>query len=256
MEKKDAGKVLGGILRGVADGTKGVLDGAKGVVDGAKKAVQDVRLPRVKLPEIKIPGITKNAGKPAEAPAPAGIQSLSVQSAMKIIYYMMAVDGVIYHNEEEKFIDIGKELDPNFDTVKDQIVSACREQMNKLIDPEDQYAVLQDGVEDAVSAGANADGAVIAPKVLVWDLLTIAYSDGSYDENERKLLKYIVRKFNIDKAFLRELESSFLALMDLEKELTWIKTTDRPYLTIEAMVNEISDRKTAIIDAVKDLITL
>ena len=35
-----------------------------------------------------------------------------------------------------------------------------------------------------------------------------------------------------------------------------IKTTDRPYLTIEARVNELTKRKTVIFDSVKDLITL
>ena len=44
----------------------------------------------------------------------------------------------------------------------------------------------------------------ITPKLLVWDLLTIAYSDESYDETERKLLKYIVRKLQIDKAVFLE----------------------------------------------------
>jgi len=34
------------------------------------------------------------------------------------------------------------------------------------------------------------------------------------------------------------------------------QTTDRPYLTIEAMVNEIADRKNVIFESVKDLITL
>lgn len=91
---------------------------------------------------------------------------------------------------------------------------------------------------------------------LVWDLLTIAYSDESYDETERKLLKYIVRKLQIDKAVFLEMESSILTILDIEKEIVWIKTTDRPYLTIEARVNELTKRQAVIFDSVKDLITL
>lgn len=96
----------------------------------------------------------------------------------------------------------------------------------------------------------------ITPKLLVWDLLTIAYSDESYDETERKLLKYIVRKLQIDKAVFLEMESSILTILDIEKEIAWIKTTDRPYLTIEARVNELTKRQAVIFDSVKDLITL
>ena len=53
-----------------------------------------------------------------------------------------------------------------------------------------------------------------------------------------------------------EMESSFLTLMDLDKELNWIKTTNKPYITIETMVNEIVNRKNVIFESVKDLIVL
>ena len=86
--------------------------------------------------------------------------------------------------------------------------------------------------------------------------MSIAYSDESYDEVERKLIKYIVRKLGIDKAVFLEMESSMLTMLDIEKEIAWIKTTDRPYLTIEARINELTKRKTVIFDSVKDLITL
>ena len=69
-------------------------------------------------------------------------------------------------------------------------------------------------------------------------------------------MKYIVRKTNIDKAVFLEMESSILTLMDIEKELAWIKTTNKPYLTIEAMVNELMDRRNVIFESVKDLISL
>ena len=52
------------------------------------------------------------------------------------------------------------------------------------------------------------------------------------------------------------MESSILTLMDIERELTWIKTTNRPYLTIESMVNELSDRKNVISESILDLIAL
>ena len=116
--------------------------------------------------------------------------------------------------------------------------------------------MLQDGVEDALLMSRQTADSFITPKLLVWDLLTVAYSDESYDESERKLIKYIVRKTNIDKAVFLEMESSLLTLMDIEKELAWIKTTNRPYLVIEAMVNELADRKNVIFESVKDLISL
>ena len=168
----------------------------------------------------------------------------------------MAVDGTVYHSEEEKFDAIGAELDPNFADSKPDIIKDCQAQLEKVIAPEDYYDVLQDGVEDAIQSSGETAGTSITPKLLVWDLLTIAYSDESYDETERKLLKYIVRKLQIDKAVFLEMESSILTILDIEKEIAWIKTTDRPYLTIEARVNELTKRQAVIFDSVKDLITL
>ena len=184
------------------------------------------------------------------------VKSIATRNALQIIYYLMAADGTVYHSEEEKFDAIGAALDPNFADSKPAIIKDCQAQLEKVIDLEDYYDVLQDGVEDAIQSSNETADTFITPKLFVWDLLTIAYSDESYDETERKLLKYIVRKLQIDKAVFLEMESSILTILDIEKEIAWIKTTDRPYLTIEARVNELTKRQAAIFDSVKDLITL
>ena len=242
---------------------KGIINSLHGAVDSVKASVQSVKMPEIKAPELKVPGQVKELfqKKPRKAKQestaqPLEIKSISTRNAIKIIYYLMAADGEVVHSEEEKYDAIGAELDPNFAEHKEQIVKECQAQMEKVIDPEDYYDVLQDGVEQALSSSVQTEDTFITPKLLVWDLLTVAYSDESYDEAERKLLKYVVRKLNIDKAVFLELESSILTLLDLEKELAWIKTTDRPYLTIEAMVNEIADRKSVIFESVKALIAL
>lgn len=265
MAKFDLGKGLKNALQGAADT-------AKTAADAVKTAARDA-----KLPDIKVPDQVKDAFKKREKPetkADGGqetgkekntssekndnlvIKAISTKNAIKIIYYLMAADGQIFHSEEEKFDSIGRELDPEFAKKKEQIVKECSEQLDKVIDTDDYYDVVQDGIEDAIITSMQTQDTFITPKLLVWDLLTIAYSDENYDETERKLLKYIVRKLAIDKSEFLEMESSILTLMDLEKELAWIKTTDRPYLTIEAMVNEIQDRKSVIFESVKDLIAL
>ena len=240
--------------------TKDVLQGA---VDSAKTAAKDVKLPELKKPDMKaaqekvhqvIDVLKKKDGE--EDDDVLEITSISTRNALKIFYYLMAADGEIFHSEEEKFDLIGAELDPSYADHKARIVEECGAQLGKVIDPEDYYDALQDGIEDALISSRATEDSFITPKLLVWDLLTIAYSDESYNETERRLIKYVVRKLNLDKAVVLELESSILTLMDLEKELQWIKTTDRPYLTIEAMVNEIADRKNVIFESVKDLIAL
>ena len=244
---------------------KGLKDKLQGAVDSAKTVAKEVKIPevKVKVPDVKatVANIKdamkkKDGENKKEDSEVLEIKIISTRSALKIIYYLMAADGEVFHSEEEKFDSIGKELDPNFANNKEQIIKECQAQLDKVMEPDDYYDVLQDGVEDALILSRQTADTFITPKLLVWDLLTVAYSDESYDEAERKLIKYIVRKTNIDKAVFMEMESSILTLRDIEKELTWIKTTNKPYLVIEAMVNELADRKNVIFESVKDLIML
>ena len=239
---------------------KGIKEKLQGAVDSAKAAAKDVKMPDVKgvVSDVKdsFKKKTTDAAKGKGDSEALEIRIISTRCALKIIYYLMAADGEVFQSEEERFDSIGKELDPDFEKSKDQIVRECQAQLDKVIEPDDYYDVLQDGVEDALLASSQTADSFITPKLLVWNLLTIAYSDGGYDEAERKLIKYIVRKTNIDKAVFLEMESSILTLMEIENELSWIKTTNRPYLVIEGMVNELADRKNVIFESVKDLITL
>lgn len=244
---------------------KGLKDKLQGAVDSAKTVAKEVKIPevKVKVPDVKatVANIKdamkkKDGENKKEDSEVLEIKIVSTRSALKIIYYLMAADGEVFHSEEDKFDAIGKELDPDFAKNKEQIITECQAQLDKVMEPDDYYDVLQDGVEDALILSRQTADTFITPKLLVWDLLTVAYSDESYDEAERKLIKYIVRKTNIDKAVFMEMESSILTLRDIEKELTWIKTTNKPYLVIEAMVNELADRKNVIFESVKDLIML
>lgn len=241
-----------------------VGEAIQGAVNTVADKAREIKVPDIKLPEIKLSDIKmptnlfqkKETGAEEESVPAVEVKALSVRSVMKIIYYMMSVDGDVLHNEEEKYDEIGRELDPDYDGKKELIISACKNQMQKVIDPEDYYAVIQDGVEEAIHEGANTRNAIVTPKVLLWDLMTIAYSDGHYDARERQLLKYTARKFCVDKSVFLEMESSFLAILDLDEELEWIKKADRPFLRIESMVNEIADREAVIFESVKDLISL
>ncbi|MBR1476442.1 MAG: TerB family tellurite resistance protein [Lachnospiraceae bacterium] len=269
---------------------KNTLQGAAGSINNA---MQNMKIPDIKLPE-QVTGIFKKkesvqngddsnvdvaekeeitaeqnttdldvgekASVQAESQAPKSeenvIRAISTKNAIKVFYYMIAVNGEFSHEEEEKFDEIGKQIDPNFSESKDGIIAECKEQIAKVIDSDDYYDVIQDGVEESILIPDVTADSFITPKLLVWDLLTIAYSDEQYDEKERKLLKYIVRKFNIDSTIFLEMENSLQTLMDIEKETNRIKTTNRPYLTIEAQVNELADRRNIIFESVKDLVML
>lgn len=255
MDKKKIGEGLAGALRKAADTAKVAKITVQELAADAKQEIAD-KTKQKSASTKRTASQNDNKVSATEDNTATEIKGISVKNALKIIYYLMAVDGTVFHSEEEKFDAIGAELDPEFADNKASIISGCQAQLGKIIDSEDYYDVLQDGVEAAISDTQETSESIITPKLLVWNLLTVAYSDENYDETERKLIKYVVRKLNIDKAVFLEMESSMLTMLDIEKELAWIKTTDRPYLTIEARVNELEKRKNVVFDSVKDLITL
>lgn len=185
-----------------------------------------------------------------------GVTAIAPQSAVKIFYYLMAIDRKVTPEEEERFNLIGREMDPDFEAHKEALIQECKEQMEKIIDAEDFYDVIQDGVETALSGEQISSHGFITPRLLLWDLLTIAYADREYGEEERRFLKYLVRRLNIAKDVFLEMESSMVTVREIEKEILWIKGTDRAYLVIEKQIKELEKRRDDILLAVKALITL
>lgn len=261
MEKKDLGGLLKGKLQGAADTVKNTVKDAK--IPEVK--IPDLKKADIKIPDFKVPDQVKNVFKKSENDTKEAelskseiqiVKAVSPVNAAKIFYYLMAADGNIGDSEIERFELIGQELDQNFSEHKEYIEKACKEQLDKVIDKDDYYDVVQDGVEEALLSKQESDKGFVSAKLLVWDLLTIAYSDEEYGDEERKLMKYIVRKVDISKDVFLEMESSYLAVTDIKKELDWIKSTDRPYLEIEKQVKELERRQNAIYESVKALIYL
>lgn len=235
--------------------------GAKNLEEAAKKeAVKISKSVKSAAEQRKAEEKKKDDEKKAAAEKAAieatGVMAIAPQSAMKIFYYLMAIDRKIMPEEEEKFDLIGKDMDPEFEVHKEALVNECREQMEKIIDDGDYYDVIQDGIEDALIGEQISNNGFLTPKLLIMDMLIIAHGDNECGEEERKLLKYVVRKLNIAKDVFLEMEGNILAVNDIDKEINWIKGTDRPYLVIEKQINELEKRKNDILTAVKALIML
>ena len=244
MAKIDIGKTLKKTLNEAGNATKKV---AETVRDTAKEIDKD------KVKEI----FKKKETKPKEIPLlPVDVQKIPLYSALKIIYYLMSVDGRVSQEEKDKFDVLGNDFVNDFASLKEILVEECKVSVVNTIDAVDYYDVVQEAVEDLLLTPIKSEDVCVSPKFILWNLLAFAYSDENYAEAERRLIKYFVRKLNIDKAIFLELESSLVTLMDLEKELAWIKTTDKPYLTIEAIVKELENRKRVIFESIKDIITL
>ena len=209
---------------------------------------------------------TKNAVSDALTNQKGVEAVLSLRDALHIMYCLMAVDGTVSTEEEEKFDEIGRMFDPEFATYKDSLIEECHTaakletpvgnayEPQTPEDEEDYYNQIHDYVGDLIKEEAfyTTDG--IRGKTLLWDLIAIAYSEGDYSANEKRLIRYFARKAGVDNTVMLEMEHTIRSLIAIENEEEWLKSTDRPYKVIEERINELADRKNTIMQGVNALI--
>lgn len=246
---KDSGvqEKLAGIK--VTDKVTGFIDTAK---DGAAK-----------LAEIKVPdqiGNLINTVKGISAPGRQHdiTQAIPVSVALSIFYYLMSADGTLRDSELELFDSIFDEMGGSCSLSKEDLTLACQAQLEANASSISPLIPAMTCVDQTLlSAGEIAkDEVTISPKLLVWDLIAIAHSDGGLDATERELKDHIARQVDVNETTLLEMESAALTIYDIERELNWVKTTNRPYLVIEQIVNKLESRKAAAFEGAQALITL
>ncbi len=152
---------------------KKLNDSLHGAVDAVKTKAEEVELPDLK----KLGGraseqvrsvFHKKAADKADAEEPVAgsvISAIPIRNALKVIYYLIVVDGVIDDGEIEKFDEIGRELMPDYAGLKESIIEECRSAMECVIDPEDHYDVIRDCVENALLSSGRTEDAFITPKL-------------------------------------------------------------------------------------------
>ena len=211
---------------------------------------------------------TKAAIKDALRDKKGGEAVFSVRDALRIMYCMICmilIDGNVSEEEEEKFCEIGLACDQDFDACKKQLIDECNGVVQSesaqgidfvsiaSVDSEEYYDQIHDYVGDLIKEENFYQTEGVRAKWLIWNLLAIAYSEGDYSTNERRLMRYIAKKSGVDNTVLLEMEHTFSTL--IEKEEEWLKSSDRPYKVIEERVVELSNRKNAIMQGINALIS-
>jgi len=210
---------------------------------------------------------TKAAIKNALRDKKGGEAVFSVRDALRIMYCMILIDGNVSEEEEEKFCEIGLACDQDFDACKKQLIDECNGVVQSesaqgidfvsiaSVDSEEYYDQIHDYVGDLIKEENFYQTEGVRAKWLIWNLLAIAYSEGDYSTNERRLMRYIAKKSGVDNTVLLEMEHTFSTLFAIEKEEEWLKSSDRPYKVIEERVVELSNRKDAIMQGINALIS-
>ena len=177
------------------------------------------------------------------------------KNSILCFYYMMAIDGSISDVEKETLQTIGQEIDPeHFFEYKNAIYDLYKEQINNVIDNDDLYDLSLEGVDKALLEEAGEDENGISLRLLIWNMLTIAFSDNEYSDRERRLLKHIVRTHNIEKDVFLEMEELMKTNIAVSNEIETMERSEKPYAEIRPIVEELEERRQVILNSAKALI--
>ncbi|MCF0115056.1 MAG: TerB family tellurite resistance protein, partial [Erysipelotrichaceae bacterium] len=141
---------------------------------------------------------------------------ITVKGALKLMYLVMACDNDLKSEELSTFNEIGRNLDPNYDSYQVELLDVLGVKFNSF-DKVDFELELHDYAKDIVNEETNVKGANVLIKLVLWNLLAIAYSDDDCSEEELKLIRHIARLLNIDKSITAEMIATTEALVALEK---------------------------------------
>lgn len=177
------------------------------------------------------------------------------RGAVTAFYFLMGADGSIGVEELEKLAEIGVELDPTgFSEYRDLLSKEYDARIATAYEPEDAYDVLLEGVDSALSVEPDKGDEGVLPRLLLWDMLVIANCDGEYHANERRLIKHIARSSGVEKSVFLEMEQLIQSNDAIEREITWLSQSDRPYSEIRPLITELEHRQAVLLEEAKALI--
>ncbi len=174
------------------------------------------------------------------------------EDALKIIYFLIAADGELKEEEQEQFSLICKELDPEEKLDREKLIASCKE----FIRPNDlEYLdYITDGIQDALNHSRTTGKGTIPKNMLLWDLLSVAWTDSDYAGSEKQVLRLISRRMEIDQTIILEMEAASEAIRAVLKEKTFLINSDRPYGEVAPRIEELDKRKKELMESVYQLI--
>ena len=168
---------------------------------------------------------------------------IKTRDALQAFYYLIAVDGSVRDDERALFDHIGDNLDAkHFHDYRKEIIDSCDERINQCHDSDDRYDVIVEGVDAVLSHRTDKRAAGIAPRLLLWNMLSVAFADGEYDAVESRLIRHIARTMIADRSIYPEMEHLMRAAYDVRGELDWISNSELPYSEVRPMVDQLEER--------------
>lgn len=180
---------------------------------------------------------------------------IKAKSALQVYYYLAMADGAVTEEERALWEEIGKTIDPtHFPIYRDKMIAECEAQLAKVMEDEDRYNVISEGVDIALHPLTDEEGPFIVSRNLVWDMLVLAHRDGVESAEERLLIKHIARILPVPYEIYLEMDQLVRTSAAIEKELGWLQNSSKPYAEIRPQIEELELRQRTLAEAAQALI--
>ena len=179
----------------------------------------------------------------------------SRKGILAAFYYLMAIDGDISAQELEKLNEIREELAlDDYADFQEAISSEYENRMSAAFDDDDHFDLVLEGIDAALSQAQEEPEAGITPRLLIWNMLVMACSDGVYHDKERRIIKHIVRTAGVEKSVFLEMEQLVQTGVAIAKEILWLSASSKPYNEVQPMIAELENRQKVILIEAKALL--
>ena len=229
--KESVGRSAGEIRKSISEAAEKLPDSAKNInlsesmKDMAEKGQHMMESLKAKGDELAASG--KEKADDAKAAIDAALSDrgseavFSTRDALRIMYCLMLIDGTVYAEEGAKYSEIGSASDQDFDIFKKQLIDECLAMAQSesaqgvefiSLDSgysEEYYDQIRDYVGDLITEENFYRTEGIKAQELLRNMLVIAYSEGEYSEDERRLIRFVAEKSGVDDAVLAEMEGHF-----------------------------------------------
>lgn len=141
----------------------------------------------------------------------------------KLYYLYMMSDGKISKKEEIIFKSICENLNVGEDEKK-LIIEECKEYDKNSVDILD--IIIAERIDEEVGRGLffglrNKSSL----SRIIWNLINLGYADSVYSNNEKKIVKHFVDKWNIENEIFQEFIDIADTMLALSKQKEWISST-------------------------------
>ena len=163
-----------------------------------------------------------------------------------LYYLFMMSDGKLSDNEERIFDDICKKMEMS-ENEKQAVISHCREVSRNF--KSIAAVIARERLDDDLRVLNKS-----ARTIIVWNLVNLGYADDCYSDEEKNIVGYLVKEWNIPEAVYREMVDVADTMLALSKQRDWLIATysegnarDKKEKEIEAEIESlVSDVKVTI----------